>query len=355
MPVGIDAEPVTAWLLANISGVEAPFEFHLITGGRSNLTFLVADATGRRVVLRRPPTSHVLSSAHDMGREHRIISALADTPVPVPEALGFCEDPSVNGQPFYVMEFVDGHILRTSGEVEAVLDPSAREAAGRDLVDVLVALHAVDVDAVGLGDLGRSDGYIERQLKRWHGQFQRSQEQEREGGFYRPADIVDEVHARLSARIPPQQGVAVAHGDYRLDNTMIGSEGKVRAVLDWELCTLGDPLADLGTLVVYWTDPPASGSVDPAGSRGRMRPATATLGFPTKAELTARYGEMSGRDVSTLPFYVAFGHWKLACIVEGVYARYAAGAMGEQQGGAEGFAAAAIQRGEQAMAVLDSA
>jgi len=345
---GIDDERVTRWLLDQIEGLTAPFTFELITGGRSNLTFRVTDAEGRRLVLRRPPTSHVLASAHDMSREHRIISALAGTDVPVPPALGFCEDPEVNGAPFYVMDFVEGHILRSAAEVEKLMDLDTQRATGMHLVEVLAALHAVDVDAVGLGDLARRDGYIERQLKRWHGQFQRSQEQEKEGGFFRPATIVDEVHDRLAASIPEQQGVSIAHGDYRLDNTMISDEGRVAAVLDWELCTLGDPLADVGTLFVYWADRPAEG-----GGDVRMRGATQAPGMPTKAELAEQYGELSGRDVSSLPYYVAFGHWRLACIVEGVFARYAAGAMGDQSAAAEGFASQTIARAEMAMSVLD--
>lgn len=306
---GVDAPRVTAWLLANVGGVEPPLRFARIAGGASNLTFEVTGRGGRRLVLRRPPLSHVLASAHDMGREHRVIAALGPTPVPVPEALGLCADGSVNGSPFYVMSYVDGHVLRGADEIERVLDEGARRRAGEDLVDVLVALHALDVDAVGLGDLARRDGYVERQLKRWHGQFLRSQAQEREAGVDRPLPIVEEVHDLLASRVPTQQGVVVAHGDYRLDNTIVGPDGAVRAVLDWELCTLGDPLADLGTLLMYWT------RID-------------LPGFPSGAELAGRYAAGSGRDIADLGYYVAFAHWRLACILEGVYARFAAGAMG---------------------------
>ncbi|HEX2849872.1 MAG TPA: phosphotransferase family protein, partial [Acidimicrobiales bacterium] len=210
MPDGIDVPKVTDWLVANIDGVVAPFEFSFISGGRSNLTFGVTDAAGRRLVLRRPPISHVLATAHDMGREHRIISALGPTPVPVPAALGFCDDEAVNGRPFYVMDFVDGYVVRGGAEAEAHLDEAARRTAGDDLVDVLVAIHAVDVDAVGLGDLGRRDGYVERQLKRWYGQFQKSQEQEKEAGVHRPAGVVDEVHDLLVAKVPPQRETVIA-------------------------------------------------------------------------------------------------------------------------------------------------
>jgi aminoglycoside phosphotransferase (APT) family kinase protein len=335
MSEAIDIERVTSWLVAHTPPVEPPLSFELVAGGRSNLTFLVTDAAGRRIVLRRPPISHVLATAHDMGREHRIIAALAGSAVPVPTALGYCEDESVNGRPFYVMDFVDGHVLRSPAEAQAALDEAGRRAAGDNLVDVLVRLHEVDVDAVGLGDLGRRQGYIERQLTRWYGQFQRSQDQEREAGVHRPAEVVDEVHALLSARVPPQQGVAVVHGDYRLDNTVLGDDGSVRAVLDWELCTLGDPLADVGTLIIYWADD---------SPRARALQATGLPGFPTRDELAARYASRSNLDLGALPYYVAFGHWKLACIMEGVYVRYATGAMGDQGGSTELLAQQVVYR-----------
>jgi aminoglycoside phosphotransferase (APT) family kinase protein len=341
---GIDVEAVTAWLVANAGPLTPPLSFDLIAGGRSNLTYLVTDAGGRRVVLRRPPMSHVLASAHDMGREHRIISALQGSDVPVPATLGICDDESVNERTFYVMEFVDGHVIRGPADAEAALDEGGRRAAGDDLVDVLVALHEVDVDAVGLGDLGRRDGYIERQLKRWYGQFQRSQDQEREAGVHRPAPEVDEVHALLVAAVPEQQGVAIVHGDYKLDNTVVGDDHRVRAVLDWELCTLGDPLADLGTMIIYWADHD--------DEQSRALSATGLPGFPTRSELAERYAARSSLDLTPLPYYVAFGHWKLACIMEGVYARYAAGAMGDQEGQSDSLADMVIDRARLARSVL---
>ena len=344
-PAGIAADSVTKWMEANVDGVVGPLSFQLIAGGRSNLTFGVTDANGRKTVLRRPPISHVLASAHDMGREHKIISALRDTPVPVPPALGFCEDESVNERPFYVMDFVEGHILRDSRQTEKLMDEDTRRAMGNDLVDVLAAIHAVDVDAVGLGDLGRRESYIERQLKRWYGQFQQSQKQEEEGGFGRPAPIVDEVYAELMARIPPQREGTLVHGDYRLDNTMVGEEGKVRAVLDWELCTLGDPLADVGTLHVYWSDRNQTANLP-------VVPTTSLPGFPTRDELSKRYAATSGREISDLPYYTAFAYWRLACIIEGVYARYAAGAMGADGAQASGFAQGVIHQAEQARRAL---
>ncbi|MGO9197541.1 MAG: phosphotransferase family protein [Acidimicrobiales bacterium] len=345
VPDGIDGPRVTEWLVREVDEVVAPVRFELIAGGHSNLTFLVTDAAGRRMVLRRPPISHVLSTAHDMGREYRIISALASTPVPVAGALGFCDDETVNGPPFYVMDFVEGHILRDSRTTREILSEEQRRTTGNDLVEVLVAIHQVDVDAVGLGDLGRREAYVARQLKRWNGQFLQSQAQEQEGGFGRPAPMVSEVHETLVERMPPQHASSIVHGDYRLDNTMIGDGGRVKAVLDWELCTLGEPLADLGTLYMYWSDRNEAGALPVA-------PTTALPGFPTRKELAERYSAVSGRDVSDLPYYVAFAHWRLACIIEGVYVRYAAGAMGGDTSASAGFADMVIHQAEQARQAL---
>jgi len=331
---GIAGGPVSAWLDANVGDATSPYHFELVAGGRSNLTFRVTDSGGRRYVLRRPPVSHVLPTAHDMGREYRIIKALGPTDVPVPPALGFCEDEGVNGRPFYVMGYVDGFVLRDAHVVEENFTPAARRCASEDLIDVLARLHAVDVDAIGLGNLGRKDGYIERQLKRWYGQFTQSAAERN-----RAIPAIDEVHDILSARIPPQRGATIVHGDYRLDNTMIGADAKVAAVLDWEICTLGDPLADLGLLMVYWAEP---------GERNVPLGVSATTagGFMTRAELRDIYAARSGRDISELDFYVAFGYWKLACILEGVHARYAGGAMGGDRTGIESFAGQVEALGE---------
>ena len=329
---GIDVPKVTAWFEANIADVKAPLEFTLIAGGRSNLTFKVTDAAGNAYVLRRPPLGHVLPTAHDMGREHRIISALGPTDVPVAPALGYCDDNDVNGAPFYVMGFVDGIIARDVSQAKK-LTVEQRTRAGENLIEVLAAIHAKEPADVGLDDLGRHDGYIERQLKRWYSQFQQSKMREVPG--------VDEMHDFLAARIPEQQGVAIVHGDYRLDNCMIGPDGNISAVLDWELCTLGDPLADVGLLLVYWNDPADDGSPLAGGS------ATMLDGFPRRAELRQRYEELAGRDTSQLDFYVAFGYWKLACILDGVYTRYAKGAMGQDGGSWQAFGDSVIRLAEQ--------
>jgi len=336
---GIDAEPVTAWITTAVPGTVAPLEFALIAGGRSNLTYAVTDATGRRLALRRPPTGHVLATAHDMAREFRVLSALGPTPVPVPAALALCEDPSVNGSPFMVMEFVDGHILRDAASVTA-LDEAARRRAGRSLAETLAALHSVDVAAVGLADFARHDGYIERQLRRWIEQFQRSTVP----GEDLPK-VVEEVHDQLAASIPAQHGTAIVHGDYRLDNVVVDTAGDVRAVLDWEICTLGDAMADVGLLMVYWTEPG-----DPAALVG-VTP-TAMPGFPRRAELIDWYASASGRAVDDLPYYMAFGYWKLACILQGVYARYAAGAAAGDRSSVDAFATSVVELAERARAVL---
>jgi aminoglycoside phosphotransferase (APT) family kinase protein len=339
---GIAVQPVSAWFDANIPGAKGPYEFTLIAGGRSNLTFKVTGGGGESFVLRRPPTSHVLPSAHDMGREHRIIKALGATDVPVAPALGYCEDEAVNGRPFYVMGYVDGVIIRDLDTANRELTAEQRRLAGEDLIDVLVRLHSVDVDAIGLGDLGRKDSYIERQLKRWYGQFTQSAATQD-----RKVPIIDEMHDFFAKRIPPQQVTAIVHGDYRLDNTMYDRDGHVAAVLDWEICTLGDPLADMGLLMVYWSE---------AGDKDVLLgfAPTAAEGFPTRAELRQRYADASGRDLSALDFYIAFGYWKLACIIEGVYARYAGGAMGGDRSGFQGFAQQVEKLGEAAREAASS-
>jgi aminoglycoside phosphotransferase (APT) family kinase protein len=306
--VDLDTDAVTAWFEPHVPAARPPLRFELIAGGRSNLTFRVTDTTGRRWALRRPPPHSVLASAHDVAREHRIISALAPTSVPVPTAVALCEDESVTGAPFYVMDFVDGLVLRDEESVRVAFDEGGRDRLARELVGALVEIHAVDPDAVGLGDLARREGYIERQLRRWHGQWEQSRT--------RDLPLVDAVHARLSERVPEQGRAAIVHGDFRLDNAIVGEDGAVRAVLDWELCTLGDPLADVGLLLVYWSKPYGDSP-------------TGLAGFPPGDEVARLYGERSQRDLSELDFYVAFGSWKLAVIIEGVYSRELAGAYGE--------------------------
>jgi aminoglycoside phosphotransferase (APT) family kinase protein len=322
-PQGIDRQGVEAWFRDNVPSARLPLSFERISGGHSNLTYGVSDAAGARWALRRPPLGKRLGSAHDMGREHKVVSALAGTPVPVAPVAGICEDESVNEAPFYVMEFVEGPILRGLAEADVFPDEQDRQAIGERVVDTLVAIHEVDPDAVGLGDLGRREDYVARQLRRWHGQWEKSKTRE--------LPAIDAVHERLAARIPEQGPATIVHGDYRLDNMILTPGGEVAAVVDWELCTLGDPLADVGLLMVYWPE---------AGEEGISLglPATMAPGFPGREELKARYAERSGRDLSQLDFFVALGYWKLAIILEGVYARYAAGQYGKVDPGIEEFA-----------------
>lgn len=315
----VPAAPLADWFRAEVPGVaRGPLTVERIAGGHSNLTYRITDTAGATWALRRPPTGMVLATAHDMGREWRFLSALAPTPVPVADPVALCTDESVIGAAFYVMGFVEGDVLGDEASGHR-LAPDARRTAGLDAVDVLAALHAVDPDEVGLADLGRPGSYLERQLRRWHRQVHAS--------AVADLRVVDAAHDRLAvraARLPPSD-VRIAHGDYRLGNLAVGPDGRVRAVFDWELATLGDPLADLGWLIASWARP---GDEAPP-----MLPGPSLVdGYADAADLVARYAERSGRDVADLDFYVAFARWRAACIGAGVYSRYAGGVMGEAEG-----------------------
>jgi aminoglycoside phosphotransferase (APT) family kinase protein len=338
-PEGIHAANVTAWLADHVPELSPPLTFTLIAGGRSNLTFRVEDAAGRAWALRRPPIHHVLPTAHDMVREHRLMHALGPAGIPVPRTIGLCIDEDVNERPFFVMEFVEGHILRSAPEAEKAFDEPTRRAVGDHMADTLAALHAVEPASVGLGDLGRHEGYIERQLKRWRGQYEQMQVEGVDHG-----GLVERVSDELAARIPVQQRTSVVHGDYRMDNVVLSDDGRVRAILDWEICTLGDPLADVGLLMVYWAD-----LSDPMAVLG-LSPTTAP-GFSTRAQVLERYASVSDLDLSNIGYYAAFGYWKLACILQGVYARYVAGAGAGDQGSVDAFP---IQVGHLAQMAADS-
>jgi aminoglycoside phosphotransferase (APT) family kinase protein len=316
---GIDVAPVSAWLERHVPGAAAPFAFERIGGGRSNLTFAVTGDDGERFVLRRPPLHHVLATAHDMAREHRAITAMGPTAVPVPRTLGLCTDAAVNGAPFYVMTLVEGAVVDSVASA-VPLDAGARATMADQLADVLAELHRLDVDAIGLGDFARREGYLDRQLARWSKQW--------DGSKTRDLPAVDDVAKLLADRVPPQQGVAVVHGDYRFGNCITDpATGEIRAVLDWELCTLGDALADVGYVGAHWA--PAD------GSGGRHNDPSGAGGFGSYADFVERYATLSSRDLSGIDFYVAFQLWRSAIILEGVYARYLAGAYGGQQLGAE--------------------
>lgn len=311
----VNFDKVSAWIAQTDSGLEAPLQYQLIAGGRSNLTYKITGVNGKVAVLRRPPTSHVLPTAHDMRREFRIISALHGTVVPVATPIALCEDIEVAELPFYLMSYVDGHILKETEEVERAFDQEARGKISASLVQVLSDLHSLDVDAIGLGNLAKKDSYIQRQLKRWYEQYRKSSQ---EINSFSPQ--VDRVHELLSSSVPLQRRTSVVHGDYRLDNALISDEGNVAAVLDWEICTLGDPMADLGLLVVYWADR--------ADERSALGRATSLEGFWDRERIANQYAKTAGVDISDLGFYVAFAYWKLACILQGVYSRYLQGATG---------------------------
>ena len=320
-PEGIDGERVGAWLEANVAGASGPFSYERIAGGRSNLTYRVTDSAGHMWALRRPPMGKALGSAHDMGREHRVVSALAPTPVPVAPIAGYCTDESVNDAPFYVMDFIAGPILRLRADADE-FDEGERRAIGERVVDTLVEIHAQVPDEIGLGDLGKKEDYVARQLRRWGKQW--------EGSKTREIPLVERVHERLAERIPEQGPATLVHGDYRLDNLSLTPGGEVAAVVDWELCTLGDPLADVGLLLVYWGE--EGDTLLPL-----FEPATMATGFPGREDVRARYAERSGRDLSEIDFFVALGYWKLAIILEGVYSRYAKGQYGKPEDGFEEF------------------
>jgi aminoglycoside phosphotransferase (APT) family kinase protein len=313
-PAGIDLEAFAGWAATALPDTTPPFTAEIIVGGQSNITARVRDATGHDLVVRRPPLHGVLPTAHDMGREHRIIAALGPTPVPVPEALAYCDDPTVIGAPFYVMSYVAGIVLNDDTTARDDLDEPARAHSGESLVDALVELHAVDIDAVGLGDLARRDELVARQLKRWQAQFEASKT--------RDLPAVTRVHELLAARIPSQTESTVVHGDFRLGNCVVDDGGDVRAVLDWEICTLGDPRADVGYVLATWAEP-----ADPL--RADDHNPTLAPGFSTRDALLARYAARSRRDVADIPYFVAFSFWRLACILEGVLSRHLSGARGE--------------------------
>lgn len=308
-PPGLDLDQLRGHLDRERPGlVGGPLTARLIEGGRSNLTYAVTDGRARWVV-RRPPLGHVLATAHDMKREHRVISALHHgTDVPVPTPVLLCEDDAVIGAPFYVMDFVDGTPYRTAEEL-APLGAERTRAAVIGLVDTLVGLHSVDPELVGLGDFGRPDGFLDRQLRRWGKQLDASRNRDLAG--------IDELHAALGRQLPASPAATVVHGDYRLDNVLIGEDDRIKAILDWEMSTLGDPLTDLGLLVMYSTrlELPDSPISTTAGAPGH----------PQAAELIERYAARSGRDVSAVAWYTAFAWFKLAVILEGIHYRYTLG------------------------------
>jgi aminoglycoside phosphotransferase (APT) family kinase protein len=283
--------------------------------GQSNLTFLV-EADGRRMVLRRPPAGPLPPSAHDVLREHRVVSALHGGEVPVPRPILACDDPAVLGAPFYLMEAVEGDAIRF--ELPPGLVGQAR-SIGEQAVDALASLHATDPAAIGLADLGRPGGYIERQLRRWTGQLEHAR--------VRPTEDLDWTGEWLRAHRPGEDGpVAIVHGDYKLDNLLFGPVAPARllAVVDWEMATLGDPLADVGWLLAFWREP----GEEPLGIPILPR-VTEAGGFPSRAELIERYAAAVGRPLPDLRFYLVLAGWKLAVLLEGHWARHVRGTAGD--------------------------
>jgi aminoglycoside phosphotransferase (APT) family kinase protein len=289
----------------------------LIAGGKSNLTYRIACDAGE-VVLRRPPLGHVLPTAHDMRREHRVLAALEGTAVPVPRVLHLGSADEALGVDFYVMERVVGHVCRNALPPGYADGRAARAAIGAALVDVLADLHAVDPAAVGLEEFGRPAGFVERQLRRWSKQWDAT----KTGAL--PA--LDELRDELGRTLPPQRAATIVHGDYRLDNTVLHPTvpGRIVAVLDWEMSTLGDPLCDLGTLLAYWSE---EADDEVLAAARVMAPVTAADGFPTRAEVVRRYAERTGFDVADVRWYQAFAYFKLAVVCQGIAARAAGGAM----------------------------
>ena len=289
----------------------------LVSGGKSNLTYRVASDAGE-VILRRPPLGHILPTAHDMVREHRVLAALDGTAVPVPRALYLGDADGPLGTPFYVMERVLGHICRNALPAGYADAPEQRRAIGDGLVDTLAALHKVDPAEVGLAEFGRPAGFMERQLRRWSQQWEATKVAE--------LPALDTLRDGLVAAMPPQREHAIVHGDYRLDNTILHptQPGGIVAVLDWEMSTLGDPLTDFGALLAFWSE-----DADPDVLRAAriVAPVTAAAGFPSRADVIERYARRTRFDVSDADWYQAFALFKLAVVCQGIAARAANGAM----------------------------
>jgi aminoglycoside phosphotransferase (APT) family kinase protein len=325
VPPGIDPERVAAFFSRHVPGANAPVSFRLLAGGRSNLTYRVdiASSPPRSFVLRRPPLGHVLPTAHDMVREHRVLAALAATQVPVARPVALCEDTAVLGAPFYVMEYRPGVVIEREIPVGYAESSDARRRLSLALVDTLVALHAVDSERVGLADFGRPAGYLERQVRRWSTQWERSKTRE--------LPEVDHLAKLLLERLPRSPAPTLVHGDYRLGNLALdpADPGRVIAVFDWEMATLGDPLADLGYTLIYWGEAADAPHLRPPGSHQAV---TARPGFLDRSEIVAEYAKRSGRDVSEIDFYQVLALFKLAVITEGIHARFL---MGKTVG--EGF------------------
>ena len=340
-PSGINAANVARFFREHVPGGDVGLEFSLISGGRSNLTYLVRGGE-QAWVLRRPPLGHVLPTAHDMAREYRVLAALADTDVPVARPIALCQDAAVNDMPFYVMEYRPGVVLAHELPAGFADSETARRRISAAMIDTLVRLHALDYRALGLDGFGHPEGYLERQVRRWAQQWERSQTG--------PLPEIDVLAARLRAALPESPPPTIVHGDFRLGNLALDPHdpGRVVAVFDWEMATLGDPLADLGYTLIYWADP--GDAIDPL-SIGSVSPFTTLPGFLRRAELVTEYARRSGRDVAAVDFYQVLALYKLAIISEGIYARYLQGkTLGDGFAGMSRPSGALAQR---ALAIAD--
>ncbi len=312
-PEGYDVAAVEDWVRTSIADLTPPFDWLRLEGGHSNLTYKLVDANGKEAVIRRPPQGQLLPKAHDMSREWALISALGPTPVPVPAALGFCESPDVTGAWFYVMGCIDGRPLYNNEETLEWVPEDKRPVMAHSFVDVLADLHELDPVAIGLGDLGKHDSYVARQLKTWYRSWTSSVD-----GAQMDDPRAHELQQFFLENLPEQGKIRVVHGDYGLHNCLIGPDSTVAAVVDWEISTLGDPLADISYALNTFPDPEDEVPIAPEA-------ATNVPNMPTRSELLKRYASRTGRDMSSINYYFGFNRWKSACIVHGVYARYMQG------------------------------
>jgi len=333
-PPGLELKKLAGYLGPRVGGLAGPLRGAVIPGGRSNLTYVVDDEQ-RRFVVRRPPLAHVLPTAHDMAREYRVLAALQSTGIPVPRVIALCEDDSVIGAPFYVMEWIDGHVVRDSLPAEFPDTVETRRAMSSALVETLLQLHAIDPDEIGLAGFGHPDGFLDRQVRRWWQQWEASKTRE--------LPSIEELRRRLGETVPVQSAPGIVHGDYRLDNVMYhpADPARIVAVIDWEMCTIGDPLCDVGLLCVYWADDES----EAAARTLHGHAITVEPGFYKRAEILRDYAAETHRDLSALDWYAALGAYKLAIIAEGITARFL---MGMTVG--EGFAT----MGETVPAIVDS-
>lgn len=323
---------IEPWL-ADHAGAALPLQIDLIAAGRSNLTFDITDAAGARFALRRPPEGLTVATAHDVVREARIMAALENTHVPVPSIVGIEGNPDIIGAPFFVMGFVEGTILRGRKQASQV-DLAVRKRASRSIVETLVAVHDVDLRATGLEYLAPTDGYLDRQMDRWHDSYQQV--------TVEPVTDVEDVLAWLRGHRPDTPAATLVHGDYRLDNAIVDEQGTVQAILDWEIATIGDPVADLALMVAYW-----------AGEGDEAVGPAALPGFLDRQGVVDLYAELAGRDLRDLGWHLVLAYWKLACISAQIEARYARGGGGGYRGGLDSLREQTTRFAQRARGMID--